>query len=215
MRHGVSWVTEPFLCALIDTIVAQMSGAYPNSTQQDTIGYGTAKAFRRGSDRGFPARDAIDRAASSNRTLGDEAFKLYDTFGLPFDFIEDLAGERHVGVDRDGFERAMEGQRERARSRSSFDGKTSQDFAFDSQESRQGLNSAGDRFEGYTTTTVRGTPVLALFDKDRRQVRELKEGSQGYAALGITPFYVESGGQVSDVGELHAEGSGASALVEG
>jgi alanyl-tRNA synthetase len=77
------------------------------------------------------------------------------------------------------------------------------------------LSAAGDRFEGYTTTTVKGTPVIALFDKDRRQVKELKEGSEGYAALGQTPFYVEAGGQVSDVGSLHADASGASANVGG
>ena len=68
-------------------------------------------------------------------------------------------------------------------------------------ESQQGLSAAGDRFEGYTTTTVKGTPVIALFDKERRQVKELDaKESEGYAALGQTPFYVESGGQVSDVG---------------
>ena len=57
--------------------------------------------------------------------------------------------------------------------------------------------------------------MIALFDKERRQVKELTEGSEGYAALGQTPFYVEAGGQVSDVGNLHADASGASAHVGG
>ena len=99
------------------------------------------------------------------RFPGDEAFKLYDTFGLPLDFIEDLASERQMTVDREGFDRAMEGQREKARAKSAFDGKRVQDFSFSSDAAKQGLGAAGDRFEGYTTTTVKGTPVLALFDQ--------------------------------------------------
>ena len=102
--------------------------------------------------------DAIDRAAASagHQLSGDEAFKLYDTFGLPLDFIEDLAGERQVGVDRAAFERAMEGQREKARAKSAFEGKKGQEFIFESDQSQQGLSAAGDRFEGYTTTSVKG-----------------------------------------------------------
>ena len=134
---------------------------------------------------------------------------------MPLDFIEDLAGERQIAVDREAFERAMEGQREKARAKSAFEGKKGQEFIFSSDDAQQGLGAAGDRFEGYTTTTVKGTPVIALFDKQRRQVAELKEGSEGYAALGQTPFYLESGGQVSDVGQLHAQASGAAAEVEG
>ena len=109
----------------------------------------------------------------------------------------------------------MEGQREKARAKSAFEGKKGQEFVFSSEQAQHGLSAAEDRFEGYTTTTVKGTPVIALFDKDRRQVKELKEGSEGYAALGQTPFYLESGGQVSDVGSLHADASGASANVAG
>jgi alanyl-tRNA synthetase len=109
----------------------------------------------------------------------------------------------------------MEAQREKARAKSAFDGRKGAQFSFASSEAEQVVRGAGDTFDGYTTTTVKGTPVVALFDKDRRQVKELKEGSDGYAALGRTPFYVESGGQVSDVGELRSDGSGVEAKVEG
>jgi alanyl-tRNA synthetase len=109
----------------------------------------------------------------------------------------------------------MQKQQEKARAKSAFEGKKGQEFVFASDDSQVGLIAAGDRFEGYTTTTVKGTPVIALFDKERRQVKELPEGSDGYAALGQTPFYVEAGGQVSDVGEIHADASGASAHVAG
>jgi alanyl-tRNA synthetase len=223
MRHGMKLgITETFLPSLVDVIAREMGDAYPElRSNRDTV----VSVVRNEEERfgavlagGLPRlEDAIERAAEAPGRLlsGDEAFKLYDTFGLPLDFIEDLAGERHVAVDRDGFEHAMEGQREKARSKSAFEGKKGQEFVFASDQSQQGLSSAGDRFEGYTATTVKGTPVIALFDKERRQVMELKEGSEGYAALGLTPFYVEAGGQVSDVGSLHADASGASAQVAG
>ena len=223
MRHGMRLgITETFLPKLVDVIVREMGDAYPElRSNRDTV----VSVVRNEEERfsavlagGLPKlEDALDRAAAApdRRLPGDEAFKLYDTFGLPLDFIEDLAGERQVRVDRETFDRAMEGQREKARSKSAFEGKKGQDFVFSSHESQLGLSAAGDRFEGYTTTTVKGTPVIALFDKNRRQVKELKEGSEGYAALGQTPFYVEAGGQVSDVGSLHADASGASAHVDG
>ena len=223
MRHGMKLgIAGTFLHQLVDVIVREMGEAYPElRSNRDTI----VSVVRNEEDRfnavlagGLPRlEDAIERAvASPQRVLsGDEAFKLYDTFGLPLDFIEDLAGEKQAAVDRLAFERAMEGQREKARAKSAFEGKKGQEFVFSSDDSQHGLSAAGDRFEGYTTTTVKGTPVIALFDKQRRQVSELKEGSEGYAALGQTPFYLEAGGQVSDVGHLRADASGASADVQG
>ena len=223
MRHGKKLgIADTFLHEIVDVIVREMGDAYPElRSNRDTI----ASVVRNEEDRfsavlagGLPRlEDAIERAvASSGRLLpGDETFKLYDTFGLPLDFIEDLAGEKQVSVDREGFERAMEGQREKARAKSAFEGKKGQEFVFSSDESQHGLSAAGDRFEGYTTTTVKGTPVIALFDTERRQVSELGEGSEGYAALGQTPFYLEAGGQVSDVGHLRSDASGASADVQG
>jgi alanyl-tRNA synthetase len=210
------------LPTLVNVIAREMGDAYPElRSNRDTV----VSVVRNEEERfgavlegGLPRlEEAIERAvaAPGHRLPGEEAFKLYDTFGLPLDFIDDLAGERHVSVDRDAFGRAMEGQREKARSKSAFEGKKGHAFVFSSDQSQQGLSGVGDRFEGYTTTTVKGTPVIALFDKDRRQVKELKEGSEGYAALGQTPFYLEAGGQVSDVGSLHADASGASASVGG
>lgn len=223
MRHGMRLgITDPFLYRLVDVIVREMGAAYPELRSNKEM---VASVVRNEEDRfgavlagGLPRlEDAIDRAAATpdRHVPGDEAFKLYDTFGLPLDFIEDLSGERQVTVDRAAFDRAMEQQREKARAKSAFESKRGQDFVFASDATRSGLTGVGDRFEGYTTTRVKGTPVVALFDGNRRQVTELKEGSEGYAALGQTPFYLEAGGQVSDVGQLHAEATGASATVSG
>src|SRR5437016_1176137 len=204
MRHGMKLrATEPFLYALADVIVREMGDAYPElRANRDMV----RNVIRVEEDRfvavlagGLPKlEDAIERAAATGGPLpGDEAFKLYDTFGLPLDFIEDLASERHVAVDRAGYERAMEAQREKARAKSAFEGKKVQEFTFTSAEAEQSVHATGDRFEGYSTTKVKGTPLVALFDRNRLQVKELKEGTEGFAALGSTPFYVESGGQVS------------------
>jgi alanyl-tRNA synthetase len=133
---------------------------------------------------------------------GDEAFKLYDTYGLPRDFIEDLAGHQGLRFDGEGFDAAMEGQREKARAGSAFEGKKGEEFAFASDEARESLRQAGDTFEGYTSTSVKGIPILGLFDLQKRAVESLHDGDSGYAVLARTPFYVEAGGQVSDQGWL-------------
>ena len=173
MRHGMKLgITETFLHQIVDVIVREMGDAYPElRSNRDTV----VSVVRNEEERfsavlagGLPRlEDAIERAAAApgRQLAGEEAFKLYDTFGLPLDFIEDLAGEKHVGIDRDAFDRAMEGQREKARAKSAFEGKKGQEFVFSSDQSQQGLTTAGDRFEGYTTTTVKGTPVIALFDR--------------------------------------------------
>src|SRR5688572_1544999 len=221
MRHGMKLgITSTFLPQLVDVIVREMGDAYPElRSSRDTVvsvvrneeerfGAVLAESYGRIENLLAAAEQSQGRQIS-----GDDAFKLHDTFGVPLDFVEDVASERRITVDREGFERAMQRQQEKARSKSAFDARKGQEFIFASEESQQGLSAAGDRFEGYTTTTVKGTPVIALFDKERRQVKALAEGSEGYAALGQTPFYVEAGGQVSDVGEIHA--SGASAHVAG
>src|SRR6185295_7514681 len=144
---------------------------------------------------------------------GDVAFRLYDTFGIPYEFIEDTAATQDVRVDKAGYDLAMEAQRDKARAGSAFGvGKKDEEFDAGAAES---VTGAGDQFEGYTTTRVTGVPVLALFDDRRQPVDTLAAGTTGYAALARTPFYLEAGGQVSDTGRIVSEGSGGSATVEG
>jgi alanyl-tRNA synthetase len=214
MRHGRKLgLDQPFLHTLVDVPVGEMGDAYPElKASRDAI----LQVVRSEEERfgvvlteGLPRlEDVLERAARGTRLVaGDEAFKLYDTYGLPRDFIEDLTGAQGLAFDAEGFARAMEEQREKARAKSAFDGRKSDDFAFASDEARASIAAVADTFEGYATTTVESVPVVALFDDERRQVESLGDGASGYAVLARTPFYVESGGQVSDRGRLvHARG---------
>ena len=220
MRHGKHLgLTEPFLHLLVGVLVKQMGGAYPElKANRDTIEK-TILAEENRFDAvlrdGLPRLEAeIQKALGTpERTVpGDVAFRLYDTFGVPYDFIEDTAATQDVRVDKAGFDLAMEAQRGKARSQSAFGGKKAEDF----QIADEGpLKSAGDQFHGYAATRVTGVPVLALFDGSRRPTAALRAGSHGFIVLSRTPFYLEAGGQVSDSGQIINEGTGATATVEG
>ena len=130
---------------------------------------------------------------------------------MPLDFMEDVAGQRNVGIDREAFERAMQEQRDRARAASSFKtGEKGLTITVPAEfESR--FTSAAEEFTGYESTQLTGVPVIGVFDDKGAWTDELREGQDGYIALPRTPFYLESGGQVSDQGRLFgADGSEAS-----
>jgi len=221
MRHGKRLgLTEPFLHQLVDVLVAEMGDAYPElRSNRDAV-----VAVIRGEEERFDAvltsglprlEELLERSsASPARTVsGEDAFRLYDSLGMPVDFIEDLASERQLTFDRPGFDKAMEGQRERARAGSSFEQKKGEVFRFSSDADRAAAEQAGDRFEGYGTTERTGQPIVGLFNDRREQVPELAADASGYVLVARTPFYLEAGGQVSDTGTLtHA---GGTADVEG
>ena len=216
MRHGRKLgMHEPFLFSLVNVLVAEMGDAYPElKAGRDAI----VRVIRSEEERfdavltgGLPRlEEALERAANTTKILsGEDAFKLYDTYGLPRDFIEDLAGNQGLRFDAEGFDAAMEGQREKARAGSAFEGKKGEEFVFASDEARESLREAGDSFEGYTSTSMKGIPMLGLFNTEKKAVESLNDGESGYAVLARTPFYVEAGGQVSDQGWLDT-GSGRS-----
>jgi alanyl-tRNA synthetase len=218
MRHGRKLgMHEPFLYKLVDVLEREMSGAYPELGRgQDTIKQ-VIKAEEERFDAvltgGLPRlEEVLERAAKGNKIVpGDEAFKLYDSYGLPRDFIEDLAGNQGLKFDAEGFDAAMEGQREKARAGSSFES-MKEEFAFASDQQRESLQQAGDLFEGYTSNALKGVSVLALFDDKKKPVETLTEGASGYAVLSKTPFYVEAGGQVSDQGWIETANGGRSRI---
>jgi len=219
MRHGKKLgFTEPVLHQLVDVVVGEMEDAYPQlKANRNTI----IRVVRSEEERfdavltaGLPRiEEALDRAEAGTRVVpGEDAFRLYDSLGVPYDFMEDLASQRGLSIDRAGYDRAMAGQRDRARAGSSFKGgEKALAFALDAELERI-FEAAGDQFEGYDSTCVRGVPILAIFDETGQPVRELRAGERGYVALARTPFYVEAGGQVSDAGRII--GAGAEAAVE-
>ncbi len=212
MRHGKRLgLQEPSLHRLVDVLVKQMGDAYPGlASSRDYI----MQVVRSEEERfesvlasGLPRLEEIlDRAAASRERVvpGAEVFRLYDTFGIPLDFIEDMAGQRGLKLDDEGFDREMAAQKRKAREKSGFDDTGGADkFEVQREATAEALRGSGDRFEGYTTTRIHGAQVIAVFGEDRVEVPELREGQTGYVALNQTPFYLQAGGQVSDVGRLY------------
>ena len=221
MRHGKHLgFTEPFMHSLVAVLDREMGDAYPEVRRNRAMIEKTILAEENRFDAvlrdGLPRLEAeLAKALETpERTLkGDVAFRLYDTFGVPFDFIEDTAATQDVRVDREGYDRAMAAQRGKARAGSAFGaGKKSQDFALPAGDSA--LKQAGDRFQGYTTTHVDHASVVAVFDDERQALDALKADQSGFIALDSTPFYIEAGGQVSDTGRLATEAGGV-ATVDG
>jgi alanyl-tRNA synthetase len=224
MRHGKHLgLSEPFMHRLVDVLEHEMGDAYPelrtNRGMVEKTILAEEKRFEAVLTEGLPRLEAeIAKVVGTKSKVlsGDAAFRLYDTFGVPFDFIEDTAATQGVAVDRDAFERAMEGQRDKARAGSTFGtGKKGEDFPVTAGMLADELRIAGDQFEGYSTTRVTGVTVLALFDEQRTPTARLTAGQVGYVALARTPFYLEAGGQVSDSGRIFREAGDGSATVDG
>ena len=212
MRHGKKLgFDQPCLHALVPAVVTQFGQAYPElgsaRASIEQLIRSEEERFDAVLTNGLPRLEQVlDKAAAGGGVVpGDAAFRLYDTHGVPQDFIEDTIESRRLRLDRDGFERAMEAQREQARAKSTFRSGAAQDAPWTAADDlRAMLERTGDAvFRGYETTTL-NTQVLALFDERRRSVDSLAAGEHGYVALAETPFYLEAGGQVSDVGTITA-----------
>src|SRR5215212_6967824 len=170
MRHGKHLgFTEPFMHDLVRVLDREMGDAYPEVRRNREM---VEKTIRAEEDRfeavlteGLPRLEAeIAKVVGTKSKVlaGDVAFKLYDTFGVPYDFIEDTAATQAVSVDRAAFDAAMEGQRDKARAGSAFGGsKKGEEFAIGAEAVSTALAGVGDTFEGYATTRVSGVPVVA------------------------------------------------------
>ena len=156
MRHGKKLgFTQPVLHTFVDVLVSEMGDAYPElRTGRDNI----VRVVRSEEDRfdavltaGLPRlEEVLDRAAAATGVVpGEEAFRLYDSLGVPLDFMEDLAGQRQLTIDRAGYERAMEGQRVKARAGSAFKGGEKALTLTMGPDLERALDEAGDQFAGY------------------------------------------------------------------
>jgi len=195
IRHGYKLgQSQPFFYQLVDTLVEQMGEAYPELKAEAANVERALKLeeerFAETLENGM--KQLEDYVAQMKGTVieGDMAFKLYDTFGFPLDLTADVAREKGLTVDEEGFAKAMEAQRERARSASSFSGSAQSRVDFEGET----------QFVGYDRDEADAT-ILAIF-VDGQSVASAAEGTDAIVILGSTPFYAESGGQVGDSGSL-------------
>jgi alanyl-tRNA synthetase len=198
LRHGyMLGQKQPFFHAMVGALVEVMGDAYPELTAKREFVERALKAeeerFGETLEQGMKLFE--DVAKKSGSTIpGEAAFRLYDTYGFPVDLTADVARERGLSVDMAGFERAMEEQRERARSASQFDSKATLPAEVASA-------LAPTTFLGYRALVADDAKVVAIV-RDGRAVDALDEGEKAVVLLDHTPFYAESGGQVGDTGTL-------------
>ena len=203
VRHGfMLGQTRPFFHRMVEALAAVMGEAYPvlikDGERIARVLEEEEERFARTLDTGMAILDKVTNQLERGSDIpGDTAFLLYDTYGFPLDLTEDIARERHLGVDRQGFDSAMAAQKERARAAGHFKGQ-----AQISAEAAATLPPT--EFLGYETGEAETTLVGILVHG--QAVDELEAGDEAVIVLDRTPFYAESGGQVGDTGVLVAEG---------
>ena len=197
IRHGYKLgARKPFFYQLVPALVKEMGDAYPElRAAQDKV----SEVLKQEEERFFQTiangMEILDGALAGGAKVvdGETAFRLHDTFGFPLDLTADVCRERGVTVDAQGFETAMQKQRDQARAAGKF-------------KVAQGLDYKGKptQFHGYDTLKHEGAKVTALY-VDGSEVSSVKAGDTAVVVLDNTPFYAESGGQVGDQGELRNE----------
>jgi alanyl-tRNA synthetase len=191
--------TKPFLHHMVFAVRDLMEDAYPELKQtsqrisQNVLTEETR--FAHTLDVGLEKLEELLKTSKAE-LAGAEAFKLYDTFGMPLDFMQDAARDQGVAFDHAGFNQAMEEQR--ARARASWKGAAKQTANPAYQQLPKSI------FEGYRQTRSDGCEVLAIIHNGQG-ARELKAGDSGEVILDHTPFYADSGGQVGDKGWFYSD----------
>jgi alanyl-tRNA synthetase len=199
IRHGYQLgIREPFFFKLVAPLEREMGAAYPELSKGrqhvERVLEQEELRFAETLTTGMGLLEEAIRGARNKTISGEAVFKLYDTYGFPVDLTADMARERGLSVDQEGFEKAMEAQRERARAASKF-----------GVDLRSGVTVEGrTEFSGYDGTEDKGRVVELI--KDGAKVDRLRAGEEGQIVLDRTPFYAEAGGQVGDQGQLTAAG---------
>ena len=195
IRHGYKLgLNEAFFWKLVGPLAEAMGGAYPELIEQrariEQVIRAEEDSFASTLDKGMKLLDEAIGNLASDTIPGEVVFKLYDTYGFPFDLTADIARERSLKLDEAGYEREMEAQRTRARAASKF-------------TAGEGLKYEGPatEFHGYEHLQVEGATVVALY-RGSVAVDALNAGDEGAVVLDKTPFYAESGGQAGDAGSI-------------
>ena len=199
LRHGSKLgLNEPFFHKLVGPLDSIMGEACPELSRAREFVTNTLKQeeerFAETLEQGLKHLEAAVGALASGTIPGEVVFKLYDTYGFPVDLTADIARERSLKLDLEGFEECMEEQRQRAREANRFAADIS---------ALPDLKSHATGFEGYDALRVTGR-VTALL-QDNQVVERIEEDQSGGVVLDQTPFYAESGGQIGDRGELVSE----------
>ena len=199
VRHGNKLgATEPFFYKLVDALAVEMGSAYPELRElQGAIEKALLQEeeqFAKTLDQGMKILEADLSELKGQQIPGETVFRLYDTYGFPVDLTADIAREKDLTLDMDGFEAAMEAQRQRARSASNF--KMDADLRLDVD--------GATTFTGYQSLSD-NAKIIALL-RDGQPCERAAEGDDVLVVLDRTPFYAESGGQAGDCGVIRAEG---------
>jgi alanyl-tRNA synthetase len=205
MRHAhLLGASEPLMHRLVPALVAEMGAAYPELVRAQPLIEETLRSeetrFRQTLDKGLKLLDEATAAMRPGETLaGGVAFKLYDTYGFPYDLTEDALRAQGFGVDRAGFDAAMAEQKAAARAAWKGSGeRASDDIWFDIAEEQ-----GSTEFTGYAGTTGEG--VVTALVKDGARVEQAGEGDSVIILTNQTPFYGESGGQMGDAGIISSD----------
>ena len=201
---------EPFMYQLAEVVAEVMGGVYPELKENLTSVQRQIKIeeeqFLRTLESGIKRLDAMLANLGPGDTLsGREAFTLYDTYGFPLDLTIEIAAERGIQVDTEGFEQALEEQQERARAAAAF----SKELFKKSNEALAALAAdyGGTKFVGYES--LEATAQVKLLLVGEQTLEEAPAGTEVQVVLDRTPFYAEGGGQVGDAGVLEWEGGWA------
>lgn len=197
IRHGYKMgATKPFLNKLVEDLVELMHDAYPVLNEKKDFITKTIKdeeiKFFETLDKGIDILDQAISNLSGDTIPGDIVFKLHDTFGFPFDLTADIARERNLLIDEEGFSSSMSQQRELSKAGSSF---------VSSLPAAAGVDETA--FLGYELLNS-DSKVLVLW-KDQDRVESASESEEIFIACNETPFYAESGGQIGDAGEFSSK----------
>ena len=191
--------TKPFLFEMVFAVRDEMQDAFPELKETAERVSKAVQAeetrFANTLNVGLEKLEVILKS-SRDALAGEDAFKLYDTFGMPLDFMQDAARDQGIAFDQEGFDRAMTEQRERARASWKGGAKQTANPAY------QQLPKSD--FEGYRQTRSNSCEILAVIKGDHG-VQGLKADESGEIILDHTPFYAESGGQVGDRGWLYSD----------
>ena len=199
IRHGKKLgMDDLFFHKLVAPLAKEMGDAYPELVKAqahvEKVLEKEGRRFAETLDQGIEILDVAIAELEGREIPGDVVFRLYDTYGFPVDLTADIARERGLSIDQQGFEVAMEQQRDRARAASKFGVAGGDTLKTD----------ATTEFLGYEGCEA-GSDIVALF-KDGASVGALEAGDEGGVILASTPFYAESGGQVGDSGILVDDG---------